>query len=307
MIADPQVPGAGEVFLDHVAWFVKDIAAAGRAFERLGFVLTPYTEHRNATPDGGSVPAGTANRCAMLERGYIEMLAAVPGSETVLATQLRDALKRHEGVHLMAFTCADAQAERERLAAAGFDPQPVVHLRRTVDIAGDGHGVSAFSVVRTPAHLMPEGRIQFLVHHTPDLVWQPGLIAHDNQLEALTGILVAVDDLAEVATRFAHYSGRSAQTIDHDGAVIQLDRGRIAFSRHAAAWAHRSAVLPPSPVMVAVALRSRDLAASRAYFVRQGIRLVSDTDDHLVVHPDDAAGCELVIHAKGADERLYSR
>jgi hypothetical protein len=202
MVRGPQVPRPGEVFLDHVAWFVRDLAAAGHTFERLGFVLTPATEHRNATPEGGSVPAGTANRCAMLDRGYLEMLAAVPGSETVLATQLRDALQRHEGVHLMAFTRGDAQAERERLAAAAFDPQPVVNLRRAVAIEGGGEGVSAFSVVRTPARHMPEGRIQFLVHHTPELAWQPSLIARDNAVEALTGILLAVDDVAGVAARF---------------------------------------------------------------------------------------------------------
>jgi hypothetical protein len=306
MVGDPQVPRPGAVFLDHVAWFVHDMAAAGRMFERLGFVLTPYTEHRNATPDGGSVPAGTANRCAMLERGYIEMLTAVPGSETVLATQLRDALKGHEGVHLMAFTCADAQAERARLAAAGFDPLPAVNLRRTIATEGGGAGVSAFSVVRTPPQRMPEGRIQFLVHHTPDLVWQPGLISRANAVEALTGILVVVDDVAEVAGRFARYTGRSARPVP-GGALIQLDRGRVAFARPQAAWTHRSTVLPPPPVMAAVALRSRDLAASRAYFIRQGIRLDTDARDHLVIDPDDAAGCELVIHAEGADERLYSR
>ena len=37
------------------------------------------------------------------------------------------------------------------------------------------------------------------------------------------------------------------------------------------------------------------------------MQLVADAVDHLVVHPDDAAGIELVIHAEGADDCLYSR
>lgn len=307
MINDPQVPRPGEVFLDHVGWFVPDMAAAGRKFERLGFLLTPYMEHRNATTDGGSVPSGTANRCAMLERGYLEILSAVPGSETALAHQFRAALARHQGVHLMAFTGADAEVERARLAEAAFDPQPVIHLRRPIAVEGGGEGIAAFSVVRTSPACMPEGRIQFLVQETPGLVWQPGLIARDNAVEALTGILVVVADVAEAAGRYARFTGRKPRSVGDGGAVIRLDRGCIAFAGRGLAGAYRDASFPSPPFMAAVALRSRDLRMTRAYLTRQGIQLVADAVDHLVVHPDDAAGIELVIHAEGADDCLYPR
>ena len=59
--------------------------------------------------------------------------------------------------------------------------------------------------------------------------------------------------------------------------------------------------------MAAVALRSRDLATTRAYLARQGIRLIADAADYLIVDPNDAAGTELVIHAEGADDSLYVR
>jgi hypothetical protein len=78
--------------------------AAG-ALERCGFRLTPFTAQTNRV-NGKLVPAGTGNRCAMLRRGYVELLAAT--GDTALAHQLEERLMRHVGVHLAAFSSAEA-------------------------------------------------------------------------------------------------------------------------------------------------------------------------------------------------------
>ena len=69
-VAQAQKPAPGELYLDHVAHFVPDLAAAGGLAESLGFAVTPESAHR-----AQGAPAGTSNRCIMLERGYIEILA----------------------------------------------------------------------------------------------------------------------------------------------------------------------------------------------------------------------------------------
>ena len=46
-----QTPAGNEIFLDHVGWFVPDMDTAGRQFEDLGFVLTPFVAQHNADPD----------------------------------------------------------------------------------------------------------------------------------------------------------------------------------------------------------------------------------------------------------------
>ena len=306
MIAEPQVPGPGEVFLDHVGWFAANMDEASRSFGRLGFLLTPYTEHRNSAIDGSSVPAGTANRCAMLERGYLEIVTAVKDSDAALTQQLRAGLARGAGVHVVAFTCSDAERERARLSLAGFDPQPVVHLRRPVVLDNGAGAVTAFSVVRTPPSAMPEGRIQFLQQQTPELVWQPALIARDNGIEALTGVLIAVRDVDEAAGRFARFTGRRATQVDGGCAVIALDRGRLAFAAPESLQRFGAAALAP-PFIAAVGLRSSDLDRTRSCLNKNGIRPLADADDHIVVGADDAAGTALLIHAQGADERLHSR
>ena len=147
--AGRQLPGRGEMYLDHVGWMVPDMDAATRAFTRLGFALTPYSPHGNHDPETGRiVPQGSANRLAMLERGYLEILTPVAGADTAMARHLKDSMGRYVGVHLIAFGVADADAEAERLAGAGFRLQPTVHLRRTIEAADGSEVQVAFTVIR---------------------------------------------------------------------------------------------------------------------------------------------------------------
>jgi hypothetical protein len=106
-----QLPEPGAVFLDHVAHFVPAVDAAAQALERCGFRLTEFTRQTNWV-EGNPAPAGTGNRCAMLRRGYIEILAAT--DDTPLAQQLIERLGRHVGLHLAAFSTADAAIEHQR-------------------------------------------------------------------------------------------------------------------------------------------------------------------------------------------------
>ena len=87
--AQRQTPEPGEIFLDHVGWYVPDIDQAGAAFERLGFTLTPFTPHTHESASGERTRSGTANRCAMIELGYLEILCAVPDLDTPLTAELQ--------------------------------------------------------------------------------------------------------------------------------------------------------------------------------------------------------------------------
>jgi hypothetical protein len=212
------------------------------------------------------------------------------------ARELRAGLARYTGLHLIAFTCADAEAESARLKAAGFEVQPTVKLRRPMPLDGGGEGTAAFSVVRLPPGAMPEGRVQLLTQDTPEVVWQPSVIARDNAIAALSGVVVVVDDPAEATRRYARYLGLPMPS----EATIRLARGAITFLNAAA---YRAAApggrVPSLPFIAAAVLESRDLAATRAYFGRRGVRQAFDTGDALAVEPADAMGATIVVHAAG--------
>ena len=300
MTAAGQTPGPGKVFLDHVGWFVHDMDRASAAFTRLGFTLTPFVEHNNAGPDGGpGQPTGTGNRCAMLETGYLEVLTSITGVETALAEQLRAGVARYTGLHLIAFSVADADAEHGRLEGEGFGPLPAVHLRRPVETEDGGAAEVAFSVVRLPPGTMAEGRVQLLTQDTPEFAWQERFITRANGVTGLDGVLLCVDDPADSAGRFARFVGREAEG-GADYFSLQLDRGRLGFATPARCHELMPRMgIPCTPFIAALGLTSADPAATMSFLARQAVDASREPDGIVRVPPLEAMGATLVIHADG--------
>jgi hypothetical protein len=256
-----QLPESGQIFLDHVAHFVPAMGAAADALERCGFRLTPFTVQTNQV-SGNSVPAGTGNRCAMLRRGYIEILAAA--GDTPLAHQLTERLAHHIGLHLAAFSTADAADEHRRLAAAGFPVLPLVDMRRPV-ATGDGEKWAQFSIARVAPGVMPEGRVQFLTHHTEGLVWREPFLDHPNGARALAALWIAAAKPTEPAERFARFLGRP---ISREGEVCTITLGRGAVRAATPEFLERELGVepgPPLPYLVAYEVE----VASRAQLERR--------------------------------------
>lgn len=268
---------------------------AGVAFGRLGFPLTPLTVHRNEDEAGNRIRTGTANRCAMLARGYLEILTDVEGLDTPFSRAHRAAVARYEGLHLIAFSVDDVTAEAGRLDAEGFRPRPVANLRRPMPVDGGGEEEAGFSVLRVPLGTMAEGRMQILRHETPDVVWQPSTIARDNAVSGLSGVAICTDDPAEAADRYARFTGRAGE-----GARIVLDRGSLDFVTPAGLARAIPAARPPSlPFIAAAVLESADIAATRRFFEAAGIPVATLPDGAIAVAPDFAMGAWLVVHAAG--------
>lgn len=302
VIDQPQTPKGDQIFLDHVGWFVPDMEAAARQFEELGFVLTPYVDQKNADPNGGTpVPAGTGNRCAMLRRGYLEILTATAGIDTPLAQQLHTAVGRYTGLHLVAFTVDDADAAHARLEAGGFAPQPAVHLRRPLELPGGDAAEVAFTVLRVPPGTMEEGRVQMLRQETPDLVWQEHLVARDNGVVALGGMLLCVDDPVSASDRYARFTGRAAAG-GGDYRVIDLDRGRLGFASVDRCRAMIPGIeVPTTPFMAAVALHADDPDVMKARCINRAIGLLDDPGDGTVrIEPAAAMGAAMIISGPDA-------
>jgi len=212
----PQTAVAGSLVLDHVAHFVADLGAAAAAFEALGFVVTPYSAQ--STPEG---PTGTANRCVMLDGGYIELLA--PVADTPHARRTREALARYAGVHILALGTPDAAGEHARLERHGFAPLPTVDLQRDVEMPDGATRRARFGVARVPPQAMPEGRVQFVEHRTPECLWQPRWLAHANRVRTLAAAFVVADDPVAAAARYARFAGLAPRPA---GAFVRLPTAR---------------------------------------------------------------------------------
>ena len=127
-----QLPVGEEIFLDHVAHFVRDRDAASAALVRAGFAPTPISIQSNPDPAGGPPRlTGTGNVTAMFARGYVEALFKT--ADTPIAQEFDRALARHAGLHLAAFAVADARRTHARLGAEGFqDLSAALHLAHSL-------------------------------------------------------------------------------------------------------------------------------------------------------------------------------
>lgn len=292
-----QSPKGEEVFFDHVAWMVPDMDAASVVFEKLGFVLTPYSEHGNRDPETGERQLqGTANRLAMLDTAYIELLCEAGNVEAPVVDDLRSRLGRYMGVHLLAFSHADADTSYKRIEADGFRLQPMVHLRRDVEAADGSEDEVKFSVIRAKFDEIPEGRIQVLTHHTPDLMWQDRYLARANGITAMVDAVICVDDPAASAERMAGFLAKPVKIVDADEALVVTERGGLRFVTPARLGDVVPGVTSPSrPYTAAIGFLSSDLDKTKAYFASAGIEL-TDTGSALMVSPDDALGTALLIY-----------
>jgi hypothetical protein len=255
---DRQLPGSEEIFLDHVAHFVRDAAAASRALERAGFAPTPVSIQVHPGATAGSQLTGTGNVTAMLSRGYIEVLFKT--ADTVLGREFDGWLARHAGLHLTAFSVARADEAHRRLDAAGFRVRPLVSMQRPVETEA-GADTAAFSIARVEPEEMPEGRIQMLTHHTESAVWQTRWLSHPNGAVGLIDAVIAVTDVEEAARRYTRFTGRPT-TPTSGGRLLRLDRGGVLFLSHEVLPELVPEVATASvPFMAGYAVRVQSLAA----------------------------------------------
>jgi Glyoxalase-like domain len=256
-----QLPAGDEIFLDHVAHFVRDAEAASRALQRAGFAPTPISIQVNSNSSGGLTPTGTGNVTAMFRRGYMEVLFKT--ADTPLTREFDAALARHAGLHLAAFSVADAAKARTRLAASGFAVRDLVNMQRPVGTE-TGADTAAFTIARVETGMMPEERIQMLTHKTEAAVWQTRWLSHPNSVSDLIDVVIAVADVEETAGRFARFTGRAAVPTP-GGALIRLDRGGVyLLTQDRAAEKLPEVPVTALPLMIGYALGVESLAAAEA-------------------------------------------
>lgn len=275
-----QVPAPGTINLDHVAHFVPHVDSASRALERLGFTLTPYSaQSHRLEPGGPLVSAGTGNRCVMLTEGYLEFLT--PTGDTPVASQLRAAIQRYTGVHLVAFGTAAPDVDHARLGRNGFLPLAPVALERGIN-APSGPDTARFTVVRVPPGAMAEGRIQYCHHHTPGLLWQARWLAHANRATALRGVLLCVEDPQQAAQRYARFTGLLPHV---SGGLWRIDtaRGYLLFMDASRCESRFGCPPPTLPWIAGYALASSSLRETRAALGDAGVAVRPLDDERFSV------------------------
>lgn len=255
---------------------MPDLDAAGKLLADLGFFSTPISHHQ-----ANGKPGGTANRCVMLESGYLEILA--PTLDTPNAARVRRYMKAYDGIHLVSYGTPAAEEDHARLVAHGFEVDPLVELRRQT--AG---GEVGFRVVYASDSAMPECRAQYCQHLTPDVTWGDFHRKHANGALALEAVYIVADDVPAVAARWAEFSGLLPFSEGNE-VVLKTSRGTL----HVASRKTLSkfiANVPAAPAVAAIRLGFRDPGGFARLCSSLGLDVMKTKEGHCVSLPPALGG-----------------
>ena len=267
--------------IDHVVILVHDLDRAQRAYQRMGFALTPRGHHT----------LGSQNHCLMFGRDYVELLA-VPRPHPA-TRHYSDFLAKGEGLAGLALGTNDAAGLHAGLAADGIAADAPLEFSRPVQ----GLGEARFCIVQLPADASPGCRMFACQHFTRDLVWRPEYQRHANGATEIAALAVVAEDPAAAAASYGKLLGARPQAIE-EGLLVQTGSAPLAF---ASRWklGHRlhGVGLPvrPRPLVAALFVRVADRARAAGVLRRNGLEPVALADGSFAVSAQDAHGIAVIF------------
>lgn len=218
--------------LDHIVVAVHDLAAAGKAYEALGFTVTPENRH----------PWGTANRLIQLNGFFIELLSVAEpdlitetvGKQFSFGAFNRAFLAQREGASMLVMESRDAGFDRQDFEGLGlslFEPfsfERVAHLPdgATAKVAFD------LTILRDP--LSPE--IGYFTCHNkyPENFWKRPFQTHDNGAREIKTIYLVAEDPSDHHEFLGGFTGQREMRATSLGLDVETARGRISVLNPAA-------------------------------------------------------------------------
>ncbi|MDP6788494.1 MAG: VOC family protein [Rhodospirillales bacterium] len=211
-------PADAFIAIDHVLVGVADLEGARRAWEGLGFTVTPRGRHKGW---------GTANYCVMFADDYIELLGIVDA--TLFTNNLDRFLEEHgEGLLGVALASDDAEAAYRGLIRAGIAAQAPQTLGRLLELP-EGTVEPRFSLVHLAPAATPGLRAFVCQHLTPDLVRRPAWLVHANGSCGIAEVTVDLEDPGSAAPAYETLLGPDRVTRRADGFSARLGGAVIRF------------------------------------------------------------------------------
>ncbi len=205
--------------IDHLVLAVRDLDAAARCYEGLGFTLTPRAQHNDSM--------GTSNRLAQFAGGnFIELLevdrpttlsphdfAASPPVFSFGAHN-RDFLAQRSGMSMLVLSGTDGHADAAAFARDGIGAYRPYDFERQATLPDGSKVTVAFSLAFATSPDMP-GIAFFTCHNkTPEYFWKPAFQAHANGARRIAAVYIAAENPARHCDFLAKLTGSPAEETD---------------------------------------------------------------------------------------------
>jgi hypothetical protein len=283
------MPEALRLDLDHTGCIVGDLAAGARAWERLGFTLTPVSRQRGAVPGReGFHPWATANRCVILGETYLELIGVV---DPVAFNPWARFIARNEGLHILALRCADADAAHAALSARTDALLQPVPRERVLDVEGEARTMH-FRNIFSRDEVWPEARYLVIEHQTPQFLWQPRYQQHENGARDLVAVTFIAAQPETLAARMRAFGAEIVQR-DAGGFTAKLPGRGAVHAMRSAAFAETYGIDAAHSGMHALTVSFADLDRAVDLLESHGITVASSARGRWIA-PTDANG--FVMH-----------
>ena len=268
--------------IDHVIVGVRDLEAAHRAFENLGFVVSPRGRH---------IGWATANYCIMFPRDYVELLGIVDPAQ--FTNNLDRFLATREGLMGLAYASDDAGAVAEDLRGRGIAADGPKDLKRNLELP-EGTVQPAFKLTHLPMDVSPAAPSFVVQHLNRPMVWQEQWLAHENGARGVLSVTGVVADPGEAAIAYAKLFGQAAVSAG-DG-YVEIDVGGATLRLIAPGGLSR--IYPglpgipdhPPPWLSGMRLVVDNLTATAAALDARGVSYMRDGEELLRLPPQMACG-----------------
>ncbi len=258
--------------LDHLVLCVRDLDAARRTYERLGFTLTPKAVH----------PFGTANSLVQFNGNFLELLTVIdrrlikpvaPGEFAFAAFNDRFLADR-EGMSMLVFASDDARRDQRDFAANGLDTYAPFDFSRSARLPDGSDAAVAFSLAFVTEKRMPDAAFFVCQQHAPQHFWKAEYQNHRNGALAVDEVVMLAAEPHMFAEFFARLQpGHTVERLGR-GLVAATARGRVTVldpTGFGARFPDARRPTPATPHFVACRLRVADLAATEAVLRAGGL------------------------------------
>jgi hypothetical protein len=279
--------------INHVGMAVRDLKSTAERYQAMGFQLTPYSPHSGAFKPGEPVkPLGSGNRCVMFANTYLEILANEDNAKP--AQRIANWLNHHQGAHIICFDSGDCAYVDKRVRGLGIETSGVIPLQREIDTP-EGVRTARFERCQLATNNSPEGYIQFTRHLTPQYIYQPRYIRHENGCIQLSETILVADDLAGFVKKYSEYLP-VAPVRYGNGAQFKLPLGTTLtiVPLSDARGVLPGTLLPPIPGIAAVAFRTPELSATRRRLAGNGFTVI-ELGERFMVPAEEVSGVAVIF------------
>jgi catechol 2,3-dioxygenase-like lactoylglutathione lyase family enzyme len=197
--------------IDHVVVAVQDLDSAARAYEALGFGLTPRAYHSDRM--------GTSNRLIQFAgRNFIELLEVDRpeglDAHAFNAVPPRTFLEEREGLSMLVLTSDDARADLAHFAALGLSTYAPFDFERQAKLPDGSQVTLTFSLGFVTCPTLPGMAFFVCQNHKPQYFWKPEYQSHRNGAQSIAAVYIAAHDPGTHVRFLSRLTGGTSEPID---------------------------------------------------------------------------------------------